>query len=228
MPQSQKETVTVQVFAQDPEQDAQAVESLLQVDGTPIEGVRARVIGDRVIIDGQVIKDEDQKRVEEVAKLYANVVNLTSFNRSFNLMKPMVQLDFQFYEIRKDDLTQFGINWADIVEPIGGAIMSAQYAKPIKPTASSPASRSRTISIPSRCAALTAARDCCNSTTWWCATPSRRTTSRAERSTLWRWAAPAARPIKEVEFGFIVDVTPEVDKAGNVVMKIAQSFKVPE
>jgi type II secretory pathway component GspD/PulD (secretin) len=34
--------------------------------------------------------------------------------------------------------------------------------------------------------------------------------------------------IREVEFGFIVDVTPEVDKAGNVVMKVEQTFSVPD
>jgi pilus assembly protein CpaC len=229
--EGQKETLSVQVYAQNPEEVRRDVESLLQVEGMPIEGVRVRVVGDRVVIDGEVLKDADAKRVEDVAKLFPSAVNLTTFNRSFNLMKQMVELDFQFYEIRKDNQSEVGIDWANIIDPIDKPLVTFQYTEPVNAPQGVDGSGTVTIFSDFNPIRLTGSYE------------GQRLLQQhkmvvrngekahyLEGGTVYIIAQSATGDgqIREVEFGFVVDVTPEVDKAGNVVLKIEQTFSVPD
>jgi pilus assembly protein CpaC len=227
----QKETLTVQVYAQDPEEVRKNVESLLQIDNTPVEGTRVRIVGDRVVIDGEVLKDTDAKRVDDVAKLFPSVVNLTTFNRSFNLMKQMVELDLQFYSITKDNQSEVGIDWANIIDPVDKPLVTFQYVEPVNGPAGSSGTGTATIFSDFNPVRM---RGTYQGTRM--LAEHKMVVRNAEKAhyveggTLFIIAqsATGSGQIREVEFGFVVDVTPEVDKANNVVLTIQQQFTVPD
>jgi pilus assembly protein CpaC len=69
--------------------------------------VRARLVGDKVVIEGGNINEEQAHRLTEVSKRYPQIVNLLSkvgFER-------MIAMDVRFVEIRRDVLQNLGVKW---------------------------------------------------------------------------------------------------------------------
>ncbi|MFK8017153.1 MAG: type II and III secretion system protein family protein [Gammaproteobacteria bacterium] len=77
-----------------------------------IEGVAARQVGNRIIIEGQVLTAQDFARVEAIAQLN-QAVNLTS-PVGLNV-EAMIYFDVKVVEIRKQSLTNLGVDWGDFL-----------------------------------------------------------------------------------------------------------------
>jgi pilus assembly protein CpaC len=69
--------------------------------------ISARVIGDKIVLEGNDITDETARRLEEVGKRYPQIVNLISRVG----LEPMVVTDVRILELRKTALRDLGINW---------------------------------------------------------------------------------------------------------------------
>ena len=77
-----------------------------------IEGVQARQVGNRIIIEGQVLTAQDYARVEAIAKLHRAV----NFTAPVGLnVEAMIYFDVKVVEIRKQSLTRLGIDWGDFI-----------------------------------------------------------------------------------------------------------------
>ena len=96
----------VQVLKQVPAKVLSQVEANL----LGIEGVRARLAGDQVVIEGRSLREEDYERVKAIAEQYGatNFVSPGGIN-----LRGMVLLDVKVIEVRKSSLKDIGINWAD-------------------------------------------------------------------------------------------------------------------
>jgi len=69
--------------------------------------VTARVVGDKVLIEGSDVSEELSARIAEIARRYPQVVNLVpkvGFER-------MIAMDVKFIEIRRELLENIGIRW---------------------------------------------------------------------------------------------------------------------
>ncbi|MBB1061992.1 type II and III secretion system protein family protein [Marilutibacter spongiae] len=85
-------------------------------------GSKARVVD----IDGSVVvtgelTSEEAARVEEIKKVYPNLVNLSTADNVG--MKPMVLMDVRIMEFKRNSLRNLGIRWDSVIDgPSGGAI----------------------------------------------------------------------------------------------------------
>jgi len=69
--------------------------------------VTARVVGDKVILEGSDLGTEETSRLGDITKLYPQVVNLVSHVTR----ERMVEIDVRIMEFRKNKLQQLGITW---------------------------------------------------------------------------------------------------------------------
>lgn len=94
--------------------------------------VRTRVIGDKIILEGSDLTDEQARRVEEIGKRYPLIVNLISRVG----LEPMVVTDVRILEFRKTALRDLGIRWStdSIAGPTYGVLgdisRSAPFVQP--------------------------------------------------------------------------------------------------
>lgn len=74
----------------------------------------------KVLVTGE-LTDKDAARLEAIAKLYPNVVDLTSDD--LVAMQPMVLMDVRIMEFKRDALRNLGIRWDSVIDgPIAGGI----------------------------------------------------------------------------------------------------------
>jgi pilus assembly protein CpaC len=80
--------------------------------------ITTRIVGDKIVIEGGDLGTEQAARLQEIGKLYPQIVNLASRVQ----VDRMVEIDVRIMEFRKAALTQLGINWAttNIVGPTFG------------------------------------------------------------------------------------------------------------
>ena len=77
----QKTTITIRVLSRDPQVVKKEIQDLLG----PIEGIQVKTIGDKVILDGTVLKDTDLERVKKVAEVYqGQVLNFVRVSPNVN------------------------------------------------------------------------------------------------------------------------------------------------
>jgi pilus assembly protein CpaC len=69
--------------------------------------VSARVVGDKILLEGTDLGDEQTTRLVEIGKRYPQVVNLISRVG----LERMVQIDVRIMEFRKTKLRDLGIRW---------------------------------------------------------------------------------------------------------------------
>lgn len=123
-----KEVMTIRVIARDPKDVAREVKTLVG----DIEGVIVRVVGDQVVLDGEVFREKDMKRAETISALFKQVINLLEFNKSYIQMKRMIQVEYNFYEITKGNSLSMGINWSGLfasgTQPL---TVSSEYFYPV-------------------------------------------------------------------------------------------------
>lgn len=72
-----------------------------------INGAHARMIGDKVIIEGENLTDSNQEKISEIAKRYPQVINFT--NRIS--LEKMILIDVQVVEFPTTALRQLGVQW---------------------------------------------------------------------------------------------------------------------
>jgi pilus assembly protein CpaC len=82
--------------------------------------VSARVIGDKIVLEGSDLTDEQARRLEEIGKRYPQIVNLIGRVG----LEPMVVTDVRILEFRKTALRDLGINWStsEIAGPTYGVL----------------------------------------------------------------------------------------------------------
>ena len=72
-----------------------------------IKGAQAKVVGDKVIIEGEDLSDSDQEKIAEIAKRYPQVINFT--NRIG--WEKMILIDVKVVEFPSETLRQLGLEW---------------------------------------------------------------------------------------------------------------------
>jgi pilus assembly protein CpaC len=93
--------------------------------------VTARVIGDKIVLEGNDLTDEHARRLEEIGKRYPQIVNLISRVG----LEPMVVTEVRLLEIRKTTLRDLGIKWntENIQGPTYGIIGDISRSRPFIP-----------------------------------------------------------------------------------------------
>lgn len=69
--------------------------------------VRARIVGDKVVLEGSELSEEEATRLGEIARRYPQVVNLISRVG----LERMIEMDVRMVEIRRDLLEDLGVRW---------------------------------------------------------------------------------------------------------------------
>lgn len=69
--------------------------------------VKARIVGDKIILEGSDLGDEQTARLTEIVRRYPQIINLMSHVG----LERMVQTDVRIMEFRKSALRQLGIRW---------------------------------------------------------------------------------------------------------------------
>ncbi len=69
--------------------------------------VRARIVGDKIVLEGNDVSREQARRIDEVGKRYPQVVNLISTVG----LEQMIAIDVSILEFRKSALRDLGIRW---------------------------------------------------------------------------------------------------------------------
>lgn len=95
------------------DQPPEIVLDLVKKHLADIEGIRVRLVGDQIIIEGSSLRKSDQIRVEAVSKQFANV---TSYVTAGGItLRGMIYMDVKVAEVKKNELRKIGINWADVI-----------------------------------------------------------------------------------------------------------------
>lgn len=114
----------IRIFTRDPRVVSRDVKSLLE----DAEGITVRVVGDKVLIEGEVYTDRDFLRVERAAELYPTVVNMVQKNQIS--LQPMVEIDVKIMEVNRGLREDIGFDWQNLAslnagwnwEKTGGAL----------------------------------------------------------------------------------------------------------
>lgn len=69
--------------------------------------IRARIVGDKVVLEGSEISEEEAARMTEIARRYPQIVNLISRVG----LERMIEMDVRMVEIRRDRLRDIGVRW---------------------------------------------------------------------------------------------------------------------
>lgn len=72
-----------------------------------IPNAKASIVGDKVIVEGDALSDEDRDKVGELAKRYPQIVNFTSAVG----WEKMVMMDVKVVEFPKSELREIGLKW---------------------------------------------------------------------------------------------------------------------
>ena len=93
-------------------------------------GVTARIVGDRVVMEGTQLSEQTSSRVQEIAKRYPNIVNLVSKIG----IERMIAIDVRMVEIRRDALQNIGVKWSGQAQgPSFGIIGDLQRSDRLRP-----------------------------------------------------------------------------------------------
>lgn len=111
----QQENLQITVFPRRPEAVQAEIESLLE----GYTGVQIRRLGARLYLEGGVASEAQQRRVQQIAQLYAGQVeSLVSIDPTIVERRINVRLDLYFVEFRTNSQRQVGLSWPAFV---GGA-----------------------------------------------------------------------------------------------------------
>jgi len=92
--------------------------------------VSARVVGDKVLVEGSDVSEEQSARIAEIARRYPNVVNLVP---KIGLER-MIAMDVKFIEIRRELLENIGIKWGGAAQgPSFQVIGDLQRSSALRP-----------------------------------------------------------------------------------------------
>lgn len=100
----------LRVMSQLPEDALEQVRTHL----SDIEGVRVRMSGDRILVEGNSLREEDFQRVQQVTSQFPNAVNYVS--QGGVTLRGMILLDVKVLEVKTNELKNIGINWSDVID----------------------------------------------------------------------------------------------------------------
>ncbi|RLE21749.1 MAG: hypothetical protein DRJ08_05105, partial [Acidobacteria bacterium] len=110
------QTYTVTVIAQDPNKIKGEVSTLL----AGIEGIKLNVVGNRVIIDGQILTKNDNDRIDKVVNLYGDqVVKFAEFKQAYLPKEDNILVEFNVVEVSNQKMGDYGINWDKAIKGLG-------------------------------------------------------------------------------------------------------------
>jgi len=110
-----KKDYVIRVSVEDPKLIAFDVKALLH----NVEGISVNIIGNKVVLEGQLLRQDDYNQLKQVLKLYPQVI---SFVRKNDVrMDKMVQIDVKMMEVDKGFAKNIGIGWPQSIP------MSAQF-----------------------------------------------------------------------------------------------------
>ena len=101
--QGSQRTLVVNVV---PADAARLVDEIRAMLGSA-SNVRVRVVGDKVVVEGGNLSDEQATRLTEVSRRYPQIVNLVSRVG----LERMIAMDVKMVEIRRDQLENLGVRW---------------------------------------------------------------------------------------------------------------------
>jgi len=78
-----------------------------------INGIRIRLVGSQILIEGSSYKKSDQNRIMLVSKQFRNVTNYVATS-GVNL-SGMIYLDVKIVEVKKRALRNIGIDWGNVI-----------------------------------------------------------------------------------------------------------------
>lgn len=81
---------------------------------------KASIVGDKVIVEGDSLSDEERDKISELAKRYPQIVNFTSAVG----WEKMVMMDVKVVEFPKTELRELGLKWT----ASGGATLAGVWA----------------------------------------------------------------------------------------------------
>jgi pilus assembly protein CpaC len=75
-----------------------------------MRNVTTRIVGDKVIVDGEALNEQDLFKLDELAKRYPQIVNLAAFQKDRPWEK-MILMDVKVVEIARTRSRDLGIRW---------------------------------------------------------------------------------------------------------------------
>lgn len=110
--------------------DASRLHGEIQAMLGDMPGVNARIVGDKVVIEGGNVGEEQANRLAEVSRRYPQIVNLISKVG----LERMIAMDVRMVEIKRDVLKNIGIKWNPTAQgPTFGLIGDAQRSQAFQP-----------------------------------------------------------------------------------------------
>jgi len=104
-----QKTLLINVFKTDPKTIVGQVKQMLG----DMEGPVVKMVGNRVVIDGETLTEADKTRLAKVVDVFGgSVVNLTTHTPMI-LPTENIIMDFYVVEVNKGHTKDFGINWDD-------------------------------------------------------------------------------------------------------------------
>ncbi len=104
-----QEQIRVKVISYDPSLVYREVKTILG----DIEGIQIKKIGDRIVIEGEVLKKEDNDRIKKVLELYPEVLSFVRYSQIE--LKRLIKVDVKIMELSERDTDNYGINWQDVL-----------------------------------------------------------------------------------------------------------------
>ena len=91
--------------------------------------VRARIVGDKVVLEGSELSEEEAARMTEIARRYPQIVNLISRVG----LERMIEMDVRMLEIRREALEDIGVRWSGSMQgPSFGVLGDLHRSRPFQ------------------------------------------------------------------------------------------------
>lgn len=103
-----EEEVLLNVSSSEPK-----LKAVLEKALSEIEGVRVKSVGDRVIVEGQILTQTDAEKFERIMKGFPDVLISVKMPQIF--LKKMVELDVKLVEFTEGSRGEFGFNWPESI-----------------------------------------------------------------------------------------------------------------
>ena len=95
-----------------------------------VANLRVRPVGDKLLVEGENLTEEQGVRLAEVGKRYPQLVNLASKVG----LERMITIDVRMVEVRRDSLENIGVRWsASAAGPSFGIVGDIKRSSPLTP-----------------------------------------------------------------------------------------------
>lgn len=112
--------------------DGGGQQALSELQGlvTALDGISARIVGERVIVAGQPLTEEQSHRVSELARRFPQIVDLSSRVA----LERMIAMDVKMVEVRREAMRNLGVKWGPSAQgPSFGIIGDIHRSSALQP-----------------------------------------------------------------------------------------------